>query len=115
MDRAQRKLLRRMVKGGFRRVDSANGNYDFQIRTAELLDICRTKDLSEYIKQQQTRYCAHVIRKPNSAVIKQLIFNSDHNTKTGKPVPNLRDQVQENLGLKDFDDQFFKECRDRKH
>ena len=104
-----------MIRGGFRRVDSANGNYDFEIRTAELLKICRTTDLSDFIKKQMKKYCAHVIRKPNSAINKQLIFNSDTNTRTGHPVPNLKTQVQKFEGLTGFDDQFIKDCRDKKN
>ena len=95
-------------------MDKENGNYDFQIGTKRLLDICKTTDLSEYIQKQQLKYCAHLIRKPNSALNKQLLFNDDDNHKLGKKVPNLVDDVEENLGLTGFRDQFLKDCFDRK-
>ena len=116
MDRAQRKMLRRMVRGGHSRVDSENGDWSYKISTKKLLEICDTEDLSHYIKRQQKKYAAHIIRQPNSSLNKQLMFNSNDNKKLGKPVRTLLSEVLENENLgNDYIDQFCTGARHREY
>ena len=39
--------------------------------------MCGAEALEEYIRRQQKRYVAHIIRSDNEAVTKRLTFNSD--------------------------------------
>ena len=104
-----------MVRGGFARVDKDNGDWNYKISSARLLELCKTENLSVYIKKQQLKYCAHLIRQPNDCLNKQLMFNSNKNVKVGKKVPNLLKKVLDNQGLgEDYRDQFCNEARDRK-
>ena len=110
IDRAQRKLLRRMIRGGFSRVDEDNGNFDFKISTKKLLKICNTTNVSEFIRKSQVKFAGHIARSENSTRNKQLLFNDDKNRKTGHPVPNLIVEAAKIEGSADVD-QF---CRDQR-
>ena len=110
VDRAQRKLLRKMVRGGYSRVDEENGNFDFKISTNKLLKICGTTNISEYIQKGQVKFAGHIVRAENSTKNKQLLFNVDSNRKTGHPVPNLIADAAKIAGSADLN-QF---CRDQR-
>ena len=46
--------------------------------------MCGAKALEEYIRRQQKRYVAHIIRSGNEAVTKRLTFNSDESHRPGR-------------------------------
>ena len=81
--------------------------------TDRLLEICKSENLSEFVRKQQTKFAAHIIRQPNSSQTKQLLFNDDYNHKKSHKVPNLIDQAVKNTGLSGMD-QFARESKGRK-
>ena len=89
IDIAHRKLLRRMLKGGNARKSRKDNNFAYKITNSKLYKICNSSELSEFIKDQQKKFAAHIIRQPNSSKVKQLTFNCDKYRKTGKPIPTL--------------------------
>jgi hypothetical protein len=100
LDVCYRLLLRRMVRGGFRRCnDDINGEADdfkLKISNNKLHEICNTSDVSTFIKQQQENYAGHLIRTDWNRNTKKLLFNNDKYTKIGRTVPTLLDQVIHN-------------------
>ena len=78
-----------MIVGGQKRVggnEDDEESYKMKIGTNRLLEICKTKNISNFINRQQTKYAAHIIRQPNSSQTKQLLFNDDDNKKLGRKV-----------------------------
>ena len=57
-------MLRKIIRGGFKRVDKKNDDYRFEITNHQLHQICQTENISLYIQNQQVNYLAHIIRKP---------------------------------------------------
>ena len=87
-------------------------SYTMKIGTARLLEICKSENISDYIKRQQVKFAAHIVRQPNSSEIKQLLFNDDKNRKTGHQVPNLIRTAATNSGSSNTD-HFARESRKR--
>ena len=90
-----RKLLRRMIRGGFKFVNPDANDYRYAISNAQLHGICGTSDVSFFIRSQQHHYVSHIIRMPVTRTVKLLTFNEDHYTKRGRPTKSLLDQVIE--------------------
>jgi len=93
LDVTYRKLLRRMFKGGFKRCDANEGDFRYKIDNEKLHAICRTSDVSNFVRDQQKSYAGHVIRMPVERCVKQLMFNDDKYRKVGRPTPTLLEQV----------------------
>ena len=60
---------------------------DYVILSKRLLEICDTENLSDFIKNQQNKYAAHIVRSKNTTVNKQLLFNSNKNSSDYVKVP----------------------------
>ena len=99
IDSTYRKFLRRMIRNGFKYVDERNNDYRLMITNDSLHRICGTSDVSEFIKKQQQRYIAHIIRMNVDRNVKQLTFNNDKYVKRGRPIKSLLDQAIENSNL----------------
>ena len=93
-----------MVRNGFKQVDRDSNDYRLVISNKNLHSICGTSDVSEFIKQQQANYTAHVIRMSNERSLKHLMFNEDVYTKRGRPYKTLIEQVlhDKNMSLDEF-------------
>ena len=52
-----------------------------------------------FVKSQQQKYIAHVIRMKLERNVKQLTFNDDKYVKKGRPVKSLLGQVIEELNV----------------
>ena len=94
LEACQRKLVRQMVRGGFKRVE----NKDFEcekefqpyvLGSKKLMKLCKLKPISEFVKKQQIKYAAHIARARNDTKNKQLLFNDNKNHNKGRSVPNL--------------------------
>ena len=88
-----RNLLRKMVKGGFKRIGTDEDDFRFKLTNEKIHSICGTSDLSDFIRNQQKCYAAHVIRMPIERKIKQLMFNDDKYRRVGRMIPTLLEQV----------------------
>ena len=99
LDVIYRTFLRRMIRGGFKFVDEAGNDYRLRISNTRLHEICKTTDVSSFVRCQQPNYAAHVIRMPSSRTTKELMFNDDHYSKKGRSVKTLLDQVVDNSNM----------------
>ena len=82
-------MLRRMIRGGFRKTE----NLHFFYTNQDVLAICQTDDIQTYVSRQQTSYLSHLARQSNSTLTKKLTFNCDKVTKRGRPTETLEDKV----------------------
>ena len=96
LDVTYRTFLRRMVGGGFKRVDESESDFRLKYNNAKIHQICGTKNVNEFIKEQQCNYVGHLVRMNMGRSVKKLTFNDDKYRKTGRPVPNLLEQVVSN-------------------
>ncbi|XP_066925851.1 uncharacterized protein [Clytia hemisphaerica] len=101
IDATYRMFLRRMIRNGMKHVNEVENDFRMMISNVRLHEICDTKDVSVFIKNQQRNYVAHVIHMQVNRNVKKLTFNDDKYTKRGRPVRSLMEQVManENLGI----------------
>lgn len=92
LNSAYTRMLRHLVKGGFQcksRHDYTNKdgeikNYGkFLMRNEEILKICQSEKLSDYIHRQQSKWIAHVVRQDDQNYTKQLCFETGKGKKRG--------------------------------
>ena len=96
LDVTYRTFLRRMVRGGFKRIDESENEFRLKYTNVKIHQICGTKDVSVFIKGQQCSYAGHLVRMKVDRSVKQLMFNDDKCSKAGRSVPTLLDQVVSN-------------------
>ena len=82
--------LRRLVKGGFARKD---GGWSFRYSNAQLLQICNTGDLRDFIKSQQLKYVVNLLKRSDKSTTKRLLFNDDKSIRRGRPQNTLLSSV----------------------
>ena len=101
-------MLRKMIRGGFKRTLDANGEETFKLVLSceDVLDICKTEDVLDFIRRRQESYLAHIARQKNTSIIKRLLFNDNENRKKERPTKTLEDHVLEGKSA----DQFYKEA-----
>ena len=106
-------MLRKMVKGGYRRKGKkGSDNYHFVLNNVDILAICKTEKVEEYVKWQQTKYLAHLARQPNTSITKRLLFNDDKARKPGRQI-TLVDIVME--AEQCTEDQFYRKALNREY
>ena len=76
-------MLRRMVRGGFRRKD---GTYHYELSNVDIIRKCKTENIYQYVARQQRNFIAHVIRGDNKRMTKRILFSNDV---TKKPGPRI--------------------------
>ena len=97
LDVVYRFFLRRMIRGGFsRRKDCNENEFKYKLTSAKIHKICKTDDVSEYVKRQQSNYAGHLVRTSVDRSTKKLLFNDDPYVKVGRVIPSLLDQVVSN-------------------
>ena len=101
-------MLRKMIRGGFRKTLDGNNQETFKyvLSGEDVLEICETEDVLEFIKRRQESYLSHIARQKNSSIIKRLLFNDNENRKKGRPIKTLEDHVLEGK----LADNFYKEA-----
>ena len=75
-------LLRRMVRGGFRRKE---GTYHYELTNADIKQ-CKTENIYQFMARQQRNFVAHIVRSDNDRMTKRLLFNNDITKKPGKRI-----------------------------
>ena len=89
-----------MIRGGFRRYNNLDDDdFRFLYRNEGIHRICNTKDVSEFVKTQQCKYAAHLIRVSNDTMTKKLLFQDDKCTKRGRNTNTLFNQVLGNFAI----------------
>ena len=76
-------MIRKMVRGGYRRKENS---YKYVLSNKELLEKCDIESLDVFIARQQRNYLAHLIRKPDTSTLKQLVFNNNKSKKQGRKI-----------------------------
>ena len=95
-------LLRKMVKGGFRRKDES---WAYVFTNKDLLRMAKTEDIHSFVNEQRTNFVNKIVRKNNSSILKRLLFNDDDAKKRG-PQTNLLSSVM--IATNRTPEQFFK-------
>ena len=88
-------LLRRMVRGGYRRKD---GSMALVYTNDAIYGMCKTPKIASYIENLQQKFLAHIIRRDDQSIIKQLTFNDDRARQRGRQNSTLRKQVLSRSG-----------------
>ena len=70
-------MIRKMVRGGYKR---KKDEWGYKLTDQNLLDLAKTETISAFVERQRKRYLPHVIRQPNTSIIKRAIFNADRST-----------------------------------
>ena len=96
LDVTYRNLLRRMVRGGFKRCGNDDSDFRYKLSNDKIHNICGTSNVSNFIKNQQKSYASHVVRMPKERSTKQLMFNDDKYHRVGRAIPSLLEQVLKN-------------------
>ena len=73
-------LLRKMVKGGYRKVDVT---FRFVLSNSDLLKKCQTESIRYYISRQQRNLVAYIVRSDKNRIIKRLTFNDNEARRPG--------------------------------
>ena len=66
IDTCYKCILRKMIRNGLKQTK----DYKYIITDKKLHSICKTTNVSDFIKLQQSKYLAHIIRKPDCATTK---------------------------------------------
>ena len=91
-----RNFLRRMVRGGFKRIGDNDDDFHYKLSNDKIHSICCTSDVSNFVREQQRNYASHVVRMPIEQCAKQLMFNNDQYHRVGRVTPSLLEQVVRN-------------------
>ena len=104
LDTTYRTFLRRMVRNGFKQVDRDSNDFRLMISNDALHTTCGTRDVSHFIKTQQSNYASHITRMSYERSLKQLMFNDDVYTKRGRSTRSLIEQVihDRNISIDQF-------------
>ena len=89
MNAVYHSLLRKMVKGGFRRKEES---WAYVFTNKDLLRMAKTEDIHSFVNEQRTNFVNKIVRKDNFSISKRLLFNDD-NTKKQGPQTNLLSSV----------------------
>ena len=112
LNSAHTKLLRRMIRSGFKRRDGESEespSLRYFYTSDDLFKITKTNPLKTFINSQRHKFASHLIRRPNSRHCKQLLFNDDKYKKSGRRIGTLLEQVVENSNVDR--DQFIRDSR----
>ena len=82
-------LLRRMVRGGFKRRENSMA---LRISNESLIEMSGTESLKKFIYRQQRQYFAHIVRREDDSLLKMITFNDDEIHVPG-PYNTLRSSV----------------------
>ena len=100
-------LLRRMIRGGYKRKEDRMA---FVMTNDAILGICRTEKIEAYVERLQQKFLAHIIRREDSAIVKQLTFNNDPVRKRGR-YTTLKKEVLRRGGI--APDDFYRKSMER--
>ena len=76
-------MLRRMVKGGFRR---KKYSWSFVLTNCEILKMRDTDESSKFIEKQQCNFVARTIQMDNISGTKRLLFNNNQSRVPGRAI-----------------------------
>ena len=77
-------MMRKMIRDGYNRRNETEADFSFVYSNDDVLNICKTDNILEYVKRQQAKYLAHIAKRPNTTFIKRLLFADVKRTKRGR-------------------------------
>ena len=86
LDVTYRNLLRRMVRGGFKRRGNDDSDFRYKLSNDKIHNICGTSNVR--ILSKINKKASHVVRMPSERSTKQLIFNDKYH-RVGRAIPSL--------------------------
>jgi hypothetical protein len=101
-------MLRKMINKGFKRRNISESDYSYVLSNEDVLTICKTENILEYIQRQQMKYLAHIGRRPNTTFSKRLLFSDMKVTKRGRPIITLEEHVLQYVQM--TAEQFYKKA-----
>ena len=118
-----------MVRGGFDRRGGARSerdeigyNWAYVHSYKKMLDLCQTDPVLNFSDFQRAKWIAHLVRKNNDSVVKQLLFEKSQTTRKGRTT-SILDQLLKVTRQHDMSDdlvyktsvsrEFVGELRDR--
>ena len=93
LDVTYRSLLRKMVRGVFKRIGDNDEHFRCKLNNEKVHAICYTYDVSNSIWKQQKNQAGQVVRMPIERYQKQLLFNDYKNHKIGRVTPFPLEQL----------------------
>ena len=95
LNAAYMSFIRKMTKGGFKRKPNS---WSFVHTNEDLLRMAKTDSLEDFVKKQQLKYVANVVRKDNQSTVKRLLFDNHDSLKPG-PQQSLLTSVLKAEGM----------------
>ena len=74
-------MIRKMVRKGCERKPN---EWSYKLTNKNLLDIAQTESISSFVERQRRQYLAHVIRLPNTSLVKRMMFDAEPTTVPGR-------------------------------
>ena len=53
-------MMRKMIGDGYKRRNETEADFSFVHSNDDVLNICKTYNILEYVKRQQAKYLAHI-------------------------------------------------------
>ena len=103
-------MLRKMIRDGYKQRMETENDFSYVYNNEDVLRICKTGSIADFIKKQQVKYLALIARCPNT-MIKRLLFADVKTTKRGRPISTLENRVLEHVRLSA--DEFYKKALKR--
>ena len=85
-------MLRKMIRKGFERRE---GEWALQYSNQQILNICKTESIEDFVLRQKRQYLAHVIRLPDTAITKRIAFNDTTTQIPGRRITFLDSTLME--------------------
>ena len=78
--------------------------------------ICDTQPILDFVECQRMNWIAHLVRRDNDVLVKQLLFEESQTTRAGTSgIPSFLDQFLRNTKSYEITNaQLFQFCRERK-
>ena len=96
------KMLRKMVRGGFNRRNADAEEWSFKITNLQLLEICKTESIESFIKRQQQKYLAHLIRQTDDSITKRAAFNNNVVKRPGRQITFIKSALGSEMMIHEF-------------
>ena len=94
LDVTYQNLLRKMIRGGFKRIEDNDGDFRYKPNNERVHAVCCISDVSKFIRKQQKDYAGRVVGMPIERCEKQLMFNDEKHHRIGRVTPlSLLQQV----------------------
>ena len=117
---AYKRFLRSMVTNGYKRVNqpdpsaekSETVDWRYVIKDRDLFSITQTDSIESFYTEQQHKWIAHTIRRPNNETIKKLTFHQTKNVRRGRRIQSILEKSQQRSNTEK--QQYLKNCFNRK-